>query len=140
MAKGKTADTLPDGKRFSLKRADIFMLGRLIEESSEEVPGGRAYKLGQSDQTVAAAALEKLKMPIEPEALAKIRKQLLGAFVTDKGGIRGQLDSLRQEVAAIRKQLIEQGKLLAALRQPPTEQPRRISDHHQSGLNGSRQQ
>ena len=100
----------------------MFKVGRIIDASLEEVPGGYAYKLGHSDETVAAAALEKLSLPLTAEAVKKLRLTTFDPLVTDKGGMKGKIEALQREVAAIRsklldqgRQLVEQGKIIASV-------------------------
>ena len=129
-----SSTTQADSKRFTLKRADVFRIGQLIESNSEEVPGGRAYKLGRSDQDIAELAMQQLQLAIDAAAVARVRRQLLGPFVSDKGGIKGKLEHLQTSVAALRKQVIERGrtidslsKRLNVLEQPQSEPVRRPS-------------
>ena len=150
MIKPKVSKQLPDPAKVSIKRSDMFRLGKLIEESSEETPSGRAYRLGMSDATVAAAALSQLQLPVPPDVISRIRKSMLGKFVSDSGGLRDKHDNLSREVAALRKQTIDQGRLIAALTERITaieddldgEQPRRQASVTAlpSKTNGSRQQ
>lgn len=137
---GKT--TLPH--KVSLKHHEVFAIGKIIESLSEPVVGGRAYKLGQSDETAAEIVLEQLKLAIEPQAIVKVRKRLLGIFVTDKGKISDKVCALQLEVAALRKQVVEQGRLLAGLRSDiealrKTERPQAPARRDQPGerYNGS---
>lgn len=129
-----SSTTQADSKRFTLKRADVFRIGQLIESNSEEVPGGRAYKLGRSDQDIAELAMQQLQLSIDAASVARVRRQLLGPFVSDKGGLKGKIEHLQTSVAALRKQVIEQGraidslsKRLSVLEQPQSEPVRRPS-------------
>jgi hypothetical protein len=111
----KAGSTLPTTQRFVLNKADMFRVGRLIEAAIEKVPGGQAYKLGCSDTTIAAEALEKHDLALTTEAVAKLRKSMFDPLVTDKGGTKGKVEALQLEVSALRKQVIEQGKLIATM-------------------------
>ena len=149
MARVKVSKQLPDVTKVSIKRSDMFRLGKLIEESSEDTPSGRAYKLGQSDSTIAARALSDMQLPIDAQAVARIRVSTLGKFVSDKGGLRDKQENLSREVAALRKQVIEQGRLISSLQEAVgrieddlDSEPRRPAATQQPIVksNGSRQQ
>lgn len=149
MVKAKVSKQLPDPGKVSIKRSDMFRLGKLIEESSEDTPSGRAYKLGMSDVTVSAAALAQLQLPVPPDVIGRIRKSMLGKFTSDSGGLRDKLDHMSREVAALRKQVIDQGRLISALTERVTAVEHDLDDDRAHGnappvlaqkTNGSRQQ
>lgn len=95
-------------KNATFKRHEIFRLGTLIEEQLQSVGSAKAYKPGQSDQTVAVEASKALSRELTAEDIRRVRHQTHGKLATEGRASSEIMASLMQTVS---QQAIELRKL-----------------------------
>jgi Tfp pilus assembly protein FimT len=110
-------------RKATFKRAEIFQIGKLIDESVSAVGPVKSYVAGSSDATVADAASKVLKRQLTAEDVRRVRHQTHGKFAGEGRASGEVVASLMQTVSAQAVTIHKLDQRIAALERHAREEP-----------------